>query len=49
MEDGEEEDSPARHLVEVDVLVAGQQVAYAGTSEARYCSAQDQEKQQRTV
>lgn len=27
VEDGEEEDGPSSHLVEVDVLIAGQQVA----------------------
>lgn len=42
MEDGEEEDGPSGHLVEVDMLIAGQQVTYGGTAQARHCPPQDQ-------
>lgn len=49
MEDGEEEYSPPCHLVEVDVLVTGQEAAEEGTAQARHRPAQDQEKKQCAV
>lgn len=42
VEDGKEEDGPSGHLVEVDVLIAGQQVTYGGAAQARHCPPQDQ-------
>lgn len=49
VEDGEEEDGPAGHLVEVDVLVAGEEVAGGGVPEAGHHPPQDQQQQQRAV
>lgn len=49
MENGEEEDGPASHLVEVDVLVAGEEAAEPRVAQARYGPPEDQQQQQRAV
>lgn len=42
VKDGEQKDGPSGHLVEMDVLITGQQVTYGGAAQARHRPPQDQ-------